>query len=169
MSLSAAERERLIAQYAAGPARLRAALATVPAEAMRWRPAPGEWSAHEVVCHCADSETNSYARIRFLLTEKDPVIQGYDQEQWARDLDYHAMPLDPALATVAAVRDNTTALIRRLPESAWARAGRHTESGHYSAEDWLKIYADHLEGHARQIENNVAAWRAARGSAGGGR
>ena len=47
------------------------------------------------------------------------------------------------------------------PDEAWAREGRHTESGRYRAEDWLRIYADHLEGHARQIENNVALWQAA--------
>jgi len=162
MPLVRAERDTLIAQYAAGPARLRAALATVPAEAMKWRPAVGEWSAHEIVCHCADSETNSYARIRFLLTEADPVIQGYDQAQWAKTLDYHSHPLEPALATVDGVRANTAALIRRLPDEAWTRAGRHTESGRYTAEEWLKIYADHLEGHARQIEKNVAQWKAGR-------
>ena len=156
-----AEREALIQQYAGGPRRLKAALATVPAEALTWRPAPGEWSAHEVVCHCADSETNSYARIRFLVAEPEPVIQGYDEAQWARTFDYHAHPLEPALATVEAVRANTTALIRRLPDEAWRRVGRHTESGRYTAEDWLRIYAEHLENHARQIEKNVAAWRAA--------
>lgn len=160
MAIAKNERERLIAQYAAGPARLRAALATVPAEAMKWRPAPNEWSAHEVVCHCADSETNSYARIRFLLSEKNPVIQGYDQAQWARDFDYHAAPLAPALAVVEAVRASTAALIGRLGDDAWAREGRHTESGRYGAEDWLTIYADHLEIHARQIEANVEQWKA---------
>jgi hypothetical protein len=162
MPLTRAERDTLIAQYTEGPARIRAALATVPAEAMKWRPAVGEWSAHEIVCHCADSETNSYARIRFLLSEKDPVIQGYDQEQWAKTFDYHSHPLEPALATVEAVRANTAALIRRLPDAAWTREGRHTESGRYTADDWLTIYADHLEGHARQIEKNVELWKAAR-------
>jgi hypothetical protein len=162
MPLTRAERDTLIAQYTEGPARIRAALATVPAEAMKWRPAVGEWSAHEIVCHCADSETNSYARIRFLLSEKDPVIQGYDQEQWAKTFDYHSHPLEPALATVEAVRANTAALIRRLPDAAWTREGRHTESGRYTADDWLTIYADHLEGHARQIEKNVALWKTAR-------
>lgn len=162
MTLSHAERQTLIEQYAAGPARLRAALATVPAGAVKWRPAPKEWSAHEIVCHCADSETNGYARIRYVLSEKDQVIQGYDQDRWAVTFDYHAAPLEPALAVVEAVRANTAALIRRLPDEAWAREGRHTESGRYTAEDWLKIYADHLEGHARQIEANVAAWRARR-------
>lgn len=159
--MTAAERTGLIDQYAAGPARLRAALATVPPEAMQWRPAPGEWSAHEVVVHCADSESNSYCRVRFLLAEPDPVIVGYDQERWARDFDYHALPLPPALATVEAVRGNTVPLLRNLPDAAWERMGRHTESGRYGMLDWLRIYADHLEGHARQIEGNVAAWRQA--------
>lgn len=36
--------------------------------------------------------------------------------------------------------------------------GQHSESGRYGAEDWLKTYAEHLEGHARQIERNLAAW-----------
>ena len=47
-----------------------------------------------------------------------------------------------------------------LPEDAWSRAGRHSESGPYSMEAWLRIYSDHLEGHARQIERNLDAWRA---------
>ncbi len=162
MALPRSERERLIAQYTAGPARLRGALAAVPPEALKWRPAPREWSAHEIVCHCADSETNAYARIRYVVSEPDPVVLGYDQDRWAVTFDYHAAPLEPALAVVDAIRASTAALIRRLPDEAWTREGRHTESGRYTAEDWLRIYADHLEGHARQIEANVAAWRAAR-------
>ena len=66
MGLGTAERAALVERYAAGPGRLRAALATVPEAARTWRPAAGEWSAHEVVCHCADSETNAAARIRHL-------------------------------------------------------------------------------------------------------
>ena len=158
--LTARERATLIEQYADGPRRLRAAFEAVPPAARQWRPAPGEWSAHEVVVHCADSETQSASRIRVLVADRDPVIQGYDEAAWAREFDYHAHPLDIALDTVAAVRGNTTALLRRLPEAAWAKVGRHTESGRYGAEDWLTIYAEHLEVHTRQIEANVAAWRA---------
>ncbi len=161
MSLTRDERERLIQQYADGPARLEGALAQIPAEARQWRPAPGEWSAHEVVCHCADSEANAAARIRYVVCGPDPLVLGYDAGAWAVTLDYHRHPLEPALATVRAVRAHTTALVRRLPEAAWAREGRHTASGRYTAEDWLRIYADHLENHARQIEANLAAWRAA--------
>jgi len=69
--------------------------------------------------------------------------------------------VDVALATVRAVRANTAAILRRLPEEAWTREGRHTASGRYTALDWLGIYAEHLEIHARQIEANLAAWEAA--------
>src|SRR5205814_8357995 len=125
MPLDRAKRQALIDQYAAGPARLRAALASVPAEALRWRPAPKEWSAHEVICHCADSETNSYSRIRFLVAEKSPSIQGYDQDNWASVFAYHHLPLEPALAVVDSVRATTAALIRGLPDEAWTRVGTH--------------------------------------------
>jgi hypothetical protein len=162
MGLTRAERESRIERYEGGAALLKAAFAKVPAEARQWRPGPGKWSAHEVVCHCADSETNAYARIRFLVAEDRPMIQGYDQDRWAERLDYHALPAEPALATVEAVRAHTAALLRRLPEAAWSREGTHSQSGSYTAETWLEVYAEHLEKHARQIERTLAAWEARR-------
>lgn len=160
MTLSRSERESLIDRYARGPALLKAALAKVPKEAMQWRPGPGKWSAHEVIVHCADSETNAHGRIRYLVAEEQPpVIQGYDQARWAEVLDYHSLPWEPALATVEAVRANTTALIRRLTDAQWARMGTHTESGTFGALDWLTVYAEHLEKHAGQLERNLAAWK----------
>src|SRR5262245_52221634 len=153
-----AERSGLVAQYAAGAARLAAAFAAVPQEALHWRPAPGEWSAHEVVCHTADSETNAYARIRLLVAHDEAVLQGYDQEHWVTALDYASQSAASALAAVEAVRTHTAALIRRLPEAAWRRTGTHSESGPYSGDDWLRIYGAHLEDHARQIEASVASF-----------
>ena len=159
MALTPTERRTLVDRYAAGPVRLRAAIAAVPTDALTWRPAPREWSAHEVAVHCADSETQAASRIRFLAAEPDPLVLGYDEANWAEAFDYHAHPLELALATVDAVRANTVALLRRLPDEAWTRVGRHSQSGRYTSEDWLQIYAAHLEEHSRQIEANVAAWR----------
>lgn len=161
MTMDAAERHRLIEQYATGPERLRTAVRAVPAEAMMWRPAPGEFSVHEVAVHCADSETNAAVRIRYLMAEAEPVIMGYDPDNWAGRFDYHSHPLEAALATVEAVRANTAPLIRRLDEASWSKAGTHTESGRYIGDDWLRIYAAHVEEHIAQIERTVEAWRAA--------
>src|SRR5918992_1812038 len=161
--MTPAQRDQRIEQYARGPLRLRSALALVPDEAVKWRPAPGRWSAHEIVCHCADSELNAAARLRYLVAEKEPLVLGYDQDEWARVFDYHTHPLEPALSTVDAVRANTVPVLRRMPEEMWGREGRHTESGRYTVLDWLRTYADHVEKHSRQIERNVEAWAMAQG------
>jgi len=160
MALSQAERSELIERYERGPGQVREAFARVPEEARTWRPGSGKWSAHEVVVHCADSEANAALRIRYVLAEKEPVILGYDQERWAGELDYHSQPLEPAFAAVEAARRRTVPLLRSLGEGDWAKKGRHTESGPYGAEDWLRIYAAHLEGHAAQIGRNLDAWNA---------
>ncbi len=154
------ERTRRIEQYASAPGRLREALAGVPPEAMKRRPEPNEFSIHEIICHCADAETNDCSRIRYLMAEREPLIVAYDEEAWANLLDYHNHPLDLALATVEAVRANTTALLRRVPEEAWERAGTHTGSGRFTAEDWLITCSEHLDEHIAQIKANLWAWRA---------
>jgi uncharacterized damage-inducible protein DinB len=160
MAMSGKEREALIEQYAQGPKRVREALAKVPQEARKWRPGPGKWSVHEVVVHCADAETNAAMRLRYLLAEKDPLIVGYDQAEWARLFDYQAQPIEESLTAAAAARNRTVPLLKRMTDADWAKEGKHTESGRYTAEDWLRIYAAHLEGHARQIERNLEGWRA---------
>ena len=160
-SLTPEDRQELIERYACGPQRLRQALAGAPEEMRKWRPAPGAFSVHEIVCHCADSETNDHGRIRYLVAEKEPVILAYDQDNWAASLEYHAHPLDAALATIDAVRANTVPLLQRLSEKAWASEGTHTESGPFSAADWLRTCAVHLDEHADQLQAVVAAWHAA--------
>jgi hypothetical protein len=160
MPLSRQELESLVRRYAAGPAQLRAAWDAVPVAARQWRPAPGKWSAHEVVVHCADAAVNAHGRVRYLLAEKAPVIVGYDQDIWSAALDYHSHPVDAALAAVDAVHANTVPLLLRLTPEMLARTGHHTESGAITVEQWVRYNAGHMESHARQIERNVAAFAA---------
>ena len=157
---TATDRRALIQRYAAGPQLLRNSIARLSKDAIAWRPAPGKWSVHEIVGHCADSETVAAVRLRYLIGEDQPTIVGYDQDRWAARFDYGGLPFDVLLGQVEQVRAWTTALIERLPESAWERDGVHTESGRYTAAKWLGLYAEHLEAHARQIDRNLAAWNA---------
>lgn len=152
------ERVRLIEQYARGPKALREAYAAAPEEMLAWRPAPDEWSVHEIICHCADSEMSGAIRIRMLAAEPDPQIIGYDQEAWAQLFDYHNRPVEDAFAVIEAVRSWTAILLPRLTEDQWTRTGTHSESGHYTALDWLRIYSSHLYQHVDQINANVEAW-----------
>lgn len=159
MPFDAATRDSYLRRYAEGALLLRRAWEEVPAEARAWRPGEGKWSAHEVVVHCADSETYSAIRIRLLLAEAEPLIVGYDENVWAKRFDYHATDPDLALRLVETVRTHTSAMLARLPEEAWGRMGRHSHSGPYGTDDWLRSYGEHLEVHAAQIRRNLAAWQ----------
>jgi hypothetical protein len=144
-----AEREALIARYVAGPAAVVAALAGITDSELDLQ--VEGWSAREIVHHLADSEMTSAIRLRRLLAEEQPEIVGYDEEAFARALKYAERPINAALDALSAARRTTAEILARMTEAEWARAGTHSESGRYSAEDWLQIYAAHAHDHADQI------------------
>lgn len=157
-----ARRMELLARYERGPALLGAAWQALPPEARTWRPAPGHWSALEVLGHCADAEMHAAIRIRALLAEEQPLIAGYDENRWAQVLDYHGVDPVQAFAVIEAANRLTAALLARLADPHFGRAGTHTQSGPYADADWFRIYAEHLEIHARQIARNHEQWQSAR-------
>jgi hypothetical protein len=153
--VDATTRAKLIDRYASGPADVRAALATAPNDdALDARPDPGEWSARQVVHHLADSETMSTIRLRRLLGEDGPLLQAYDQDEFARRLHYER-PIECSLAVFTAVRAANAELLACLNDDEWARAGVHSEDGPYSVERWLEIYAAHGRDHAEQIREAI--------------
>ncbi len=143
------ERQRLIDRYQDGVRAVEAALAGASDDELDRHP-DDEWSARMVVHHLADSETNSYLRLHKLLAEEDAEIQGYDEAEFARRLHYDR-PIEGSLAVFRAVRASSGELLERLHEDEWDRAGTHSESGPYTVDDWLEIYAEHATGHADQI------------------
>lgn len=145
------ERQSLIEQYKAGDDEVARSLEGFDEESLSAHPLPGKWSAREIVQHLADSEMNSAIRLRKLLTEDDPQIQGYDQEDYAARLRYNERPIEPALDALRGARATTAQLIEAMNDADWSRAGTHSESGRYTAEDWLRIYAAHAHNHAAQI------------------
>ena len=145
------ERRALIHQYGDGYNEVIRALDNFPTESLGAHPIPGKWSAREIVHHLGDSETTSAIRIRKLLVEDEPLIQGYDQDQFASRLRYNERDMAPALEAFRCARETTMQLLPLLSEDDWQRSGTHTESGRYTLEDWLRIYAAHAHNHAAQI------------------
>jgi hypothetical protein len=145
-----ARRQALIDQYGEGYQAVVAALRDITDAELDAHPAPAEWSPREIVHHLADSEMTSAIRLRRLLAEDRPTIVGYDQEGFARRL-YYDRPIDASLAAFEAARRSTVEILRRMTDDEWTREGTHTESGRYSAEGWLEIYAVHAHDHAAQI------------------
>ncbi len=145
------ERNDLITRYRAGYDEVIDALKDFPSELLTSHPLPGKWSAREIVHHLADSESTSAIRLRRLLAEDRPVIAGYDQDLFARRLKYNEREIEPSLEAFRSARASTAQILDLMTEADWTREGEHSESGRYTPEHWLRIYADHAHNHAGQI------------------
>src|ERR1700686_2471335 len=149
--MTSQERKELITQYQEGYNEVFRSLEGFPADLLTEHPIQGKWSAAEIVHHLADSETTSGLRLRRLLVEDHPFIQGYDQDAYAGRLNYNNREMGPALDAFRSARATAAQLFEFMSDDDWQREGTHSESGSYSAEDWLAIYAAHAPNHAAQI------------------
>lgn len=116
--------------------------------------AENEWSARQCIHHMADSEAQSYARLRRLIAEPEgSIIQGYDEAAWANEpkLAYADGDVANSIAVFAAVRASSLDLIKRLEESDLEKFGEHTESGKYTIARWLETYTRHPYDHGDQL------------------
>jgi hypothetical protein len=142
-------RKALISRYRNGHQAVMQALEGLREDELD-RSASDEWTPRMIAHHLADSEMTSAIRLRRLIAEDGPVISGYDEEQFAKKLTTDR-PIEPSLEAMRWARESTAQILERLSEEDWQRAGTHSESGPYSVEDWLTIYANHGHDHAKQI------------------
>jgi hypothetical protein len=154
--MTRANREDLIRRYREGPALIAEAVRGLDDAQLDARPADGGFTAREVVHHTADSEMTSAVRLRRLVAEDRPLIVAYDADLFAARLHYSTRPVQPSLAAIRAARETSASILGALSEEEWLRAGTHSESGEYSIDTWLEIYADHCHDHADQIQRAVA-------------
>ena len=152
--MDAPTRTKLIDQYKDGYRVVTEALAGATEAGLDAHPAPGKWSAREIVHHLADSEMTSAIRLRLLLATDRPAIAGYDENAFARRLHYDR-PIEASLEALKAARRTSAEILDRLTEADWAREGTHTESGRYTMDTWLEIYAAHAHNHAAQIRRAI--------------
>jgi len=120
----------------------------------------GGWTARQVIHHVADSEAQSYARLRRLLAEPaGSTIQGYDEAAWAECLELGYQTLSPELSlnVFRAVREASASILHLLSETDLGKYGTHSESGPYTVSDWLDIYTRHPREHTQQLLEAINA------------
>ena len=125
---------------------------------LRTRPEAGEWSMLECLGHMADSELVTSARYRWVLSEDEPPLVGFDQDAWAARL-HHADDPATLLEYFGALRRANVALWRRTPVAERGRIGIHAERGPESYELLFRLQAGHGRLHRAQAERAFAEAR----------
>ena len=155
-----AERERYLDIVRSTPDRLKAALAGVPRKLLVWRPAPGKWSIHEIVCHMRDAERDGYLhRYSKILAEDNPVFPDVDGDKLALERQYGRMNLREVVRDWRAARKEVVAVLKKVKREQWQRTGTNESLGPMSLEVILQRQAlGNDEAHLGQIENIKKRW-----------
>jgi hypothetical protein len=125
-------------------------LGAMGSERVNSAPAPGKWSAAEIVAHLADCELVFAFRLRQTLAEDAPVIQPFDQDKWAAT--YTGISAAQALEVFNAMRGWNLRLIGlALPEAA-ERPVTHPERGAMTFLTIVETMAGHDLNHLAQLQ-----------------
>ncbi len=146
------DRTELLERYRKGPELIAAVLTGAAGSELDWAP-EGKWSIRQIVAHLADAEIVGTDRVRRTIAEDNPTLIGYDQNAWARALNYSKRKISDALDVLRKLRAENSELLSSLPPEAFSRPATHNENGAMTLESIVESYATHTEAHARQIRD----------------
>ena len=154
------ERDQYVAIVRSTPERLKAALAGVPKKLLTWRPAPGKWSMHEIVCHMRDAERLGYLhRYTEILAKDNPTFPDVDGDALALERQYRRLNLREVLRDWRAARKESLAIVKKVKTDQWLRVGTHELAGPMSLEAILQRQAlGNDEAHLAQIADIKKRW-----------
>lgn len=139
----------LIERYAAGAEILVYATQQLSREQEQARPGPGQWSIAELVTHLLDADLVYADRIKRIVAEDEPTLQGFDENAWIARLGGHERPVEPAVNLFVANRHWMAGLLRRLQPEDFHRVGHHTAAGRQTLAKVVAAVTNHLDHHLR--------------------
>jgi hypothetical protein len=148
----ARQREHWIAEIAAAPGALRAAVTNLSPAQLDTPYREHGWTVRQVVHHLPDSHLNAYTRIKLALTEEEPVIKPYDEARWAELPDVPTTPIDISLTLLECLHRRWVLLLRELGPAEFGRRYHHPEqSRSIGLDEVVAMYAWHGRHHVAQI------------------
>ncbi|MEO7540018.1 MAG: YfiT family bacillithiol transferase [Pyrinomonadaceae bacterium] len=111
----------------------------------------GGWTVRQTVHHIADSHSNALIRFKLALTEYvPPTIKPYFEDRWA-ELGDSKLPVEVSIQMLGAIHQRWSALLDSMNETDFQRSFIHPETGVWTLEGALALYAWHSRHHTAHI------------------
>ncbi len=112
---------------------------------------PGKWSVREILHHLSDAETVLFDRIRRVISEPRPLIWAFDQDAWAKNLNYGDRPLELSRELYRITREEIIYFANLHYPESHRREFVHSETGVRTLKDEFDKVADHNRTHLGHI------------------
>lgn len=150
--MSAAEFNQLLGELAATPTRVQRLIENLSEEQLRRRPANGEFSLAESVCHLRDIEAEGYLpRIRRVLNEERPFLPDLDGGRLAIEREYNQQNANEAARAFSQARAESTHTLAGVGLAESSREGTLAGVGDISLQGLLTMMCEHDTEHLRQM------------------
>jgi uncharacterized damage-inducible protein DinB len=146
-----------IADYIAGPQRLREAIAGMTEDQLDAKPVPGKWSTRQVVCHITDCEIVYADRMKRVVVEDNPSMFNLDPDTFAAGLAYKHRDVEEELQLIEAIRKHMGRILQAMDPSCLQRTGKHSTDGPLTLETLLTRITNHIPHHIKFIQEKRAA------------
>jgi uncharacterized damage-inducible protein DinB len=120
-------------------------------------PDVGKWTIQQVILHVADAEQVITDRMKRVIAEDNPTLLAFDENKWVTALKYESQSAQDAADIVRLTRRQMGAVLRQLPDGAFARAGTHSQSGKKTLADLVKFAVSHMDHHLKFVHAKRAA------------
>lgn len=115
---------------------------------------PEGWTVRQVIHHIADSHHHSYIRFKWAMTEDEPTIKAYNEQDWAELIDGKTAPIQMSLDHIKSVHAKLVYFLRGLSHSDFEKCFIHPDhENKIPLKVQLGIYAWHSEHHYAHIQN----------------
>jgi uncharacterized damage-inducible protein DinB len=111
---------------------------------------PEGWTVRQTVHHVADSHINSLCRFKLAMTEENPTIRPYFEDRWAELAD-SKLPVEVSLKIIEGIHRRWTVLLEAMTDEDFRKTLVHPESGEFTIEKLLALYAWHSRHHTAHI------------------
>jgi len=145
-------------------------LAAITEQESAVRPAPGKWSARQIIGHLIDSAVNNTPRFVNGQRQEELVFPTYDQDAWVEHQRYQERAWRPLLELWRGVNVHLATSIEGIPATTLTRSRtRHNldqiawqtvPAGTPTTLEYLaRDYIGHLRHHLAQIDSLITAQR----------
>lgn len=150
-NISESQIQQWIQEIKALPAQLKETTQNLTDKQQAFSYRENGWTIRQLVHHIADSHMNSFIRFKLALTEENPTIKPYEENDWAL-LEDSKLPIAPSLALIEGLHERWAYLLGSLTTEQWEKQFVHPDSGIIPLTQNLSLYAWHGKHHLAHIK-----------------